>query len=318
MRLRANLVLALVVILAAVQMFASASGGPRIDDATTAAAQPNMPSSRSVAAQDNDNEDEDNEDGDNDDGDNEDGDNDSDNEDSDNDDGDNEDSDNDDGDNEDSDESDNDNDGSDDADEDLENVEIEEDEPTPDAATTTSGDDSFAISTPSPATPETSWSQMPPGMPAAPPSPSPSPSPVPFMETRVVTTGADLWVALPGDRVGVQVFASTPPGITLTVRLVEPLAYPPAPGIRAGDLIFLVDAVDADGYTLATMPAEARLTIRYGDMDVFGLDESFLTLSRLDAATSTWFSVPNVVIDPVSNYLETPLMETGVYVLSVP
>ena len=79
-----------------------------------------------------------------------------------------------------------------------------------------------------------------------------------------------------------------------------------------------VPDVDPRDFTLATMPAEARLTIRYGDMDVFGLDESFLTLSRLDAATNTWFSVPNVVIDPVSNYLETPLMETGVYVLSVP
>jgi hypothetical protein len=138
------------------------------------------------------------------------------------------------------------------------------------------------------------------------------------MEATGVTTGADLWVALPGDRVGLQVSASTPPGISLTVRLVDPLAYPAAPGIRAGDLIFLVDAVDADGYTLTTLPAEARLSVRYTDMDIFGLDEAGMTLSRLDAVGNIWNSVPNVVIDPVANYLETYVIDTGVYVVSVP
>ena len=63
-------------------------------------------------------------------------------------------------------------------------------------------------------------------------------------EVRVVTTGTDTLLALPGNRVVVQIFASTPAGLTLNLRLVDPLAYPPTPGIRAGNLIFAIQAFD--------------------------------------------------------------------------
>src|SRR5262249_51361718 len=83
---------------------------------------------------------------------------------------------------------------------------------------------------------------------------APAPSPKPQTEASAVTTGADQTLSLNGDRITVQLFSALPPGITVTVRMVDPLTYPPAPGIRAGDLIFQIEAVDASGAPLTTLP----------------------------------------------------------------
>ena len=68
MWLRANVVLAVAVVFAIVQMFASATGGPRTGDLGAAHGQPSPGLTQSVAAQeDDDNEDDNDDDKDNDD-----------------------------------------------------------------------------------------------------------------------------------------------------------------------------------------------------------------------------------------------------------
>jgi len=42
------------------------------------------------------------------------------------------------------------------------------------------------------------------------------------------------------------------------------------------------------------------------------------TLSRLDVVSNLWVGMPNVVIEPLSNYLEVFLTDTGAFVVSVP
>ena len=74
MWLRANVVLAVAVVFAVIQMFASVTGGPRVGDVVAGSGLPDRGLSRSVAAQeeDNDDEDEDNEEDDDEDNDDED------------------------------------------------------------------------------------------------------------------------------------------------------------------------------------------------------------------------------------------------------
>jgi hypothetical protein len=366
MWLRANIVLAVAVVFAVVQMFASATGGPRFGDPGVAARAPGSGLSQSVAAQEEDNE-EDDSDNEEDDSDNEEDDSDNEEDDSDNDDDcvddsddaecddDNEDSDNedDDSDNEDDDsdndedDSDNEEDDSDNDDEedsdnedeldddnedvddedvddeidadneagedeevDADNMAADDDEIADDDDDTTDAD-SFPIQTPAQTTAAAP-------APSVRPAASPSPSPVPFAEVQGVTTGADMLLALPGDRVAIQVFASTPANITLTLRLVDPLAYPAVPGIRAGNLIFEVVAADAFGAPLATLPAEVSLSVRYADPDVAGLDETFITLSRLDPLDQMWKTAPNLLVDPLTNSVMASVVDTGVFAVHVP
>jgi hypothetical protein len=337
MWLRANVVLAVAVVFAIVQMFASATGGPRTGDLGAAHGQPSPSLAQSVAAQeddddnddDEDNDDDDDNDDDEDNNDDEDEDNNDDDEDNDDDKDNNDgcdDSDNDDGDDnvddcDDDDDSDNDDDGSDnedddeDADEDAENeeaVDIEADNEEADTADV--ADSGFPIGPPS-----TNASASPSSArETASALPSPSPSPAPVTEVQVVTTGTDTRLALPGNRVVVQIFASTPAGLMLNLRLVDPLAYPPTPGIRAGHLIFVIQAFDATGMEISTLPADVSVMVRYSDADIVGLDETYLTLSRLDPLDQTWKTASNLLVDPLTNTVMFSVLDTGVFAAYVP
>jgi hypothetical protein len=315
MWLRANLVLAVALVFAVVQMFASVTGGPRIGDSGAVAGGADPGLSRSVAAQgeNDDNTDDDDTDDDN----NTDDDNDADCDDTDGDNGDDDDclddSDNDDEDSDSDEESDSDNDedvdDEDNADnEDGENTEAVDAE----AENVNEAEEEEAASFPI-EQPAASSPASPPAARETAVSPAPSPSPAPVTEVQAVTTGADLLLALPGDRVAVQVFASTPPDITLTLRMVDPLAYPATPGNRAGDLIFQLEAFDAAGVPLTTLPAEVSLRVLYADPDIFGLDEASITLSRLDPVDQLWKTAPNLLVDLTTNSVMASTMDTGVY-----
>jgi len=348
MWLRANVVLAVAVVLAVVQMFASATGGPRIGDSWALAGVPDRGLGQSVAAQEEDEDDNDDEDNEDDDSDNDEDDSDNDEDDSDNDeddsdndeddsdndeddsDNDEEDSDNDDADDSDNDEEDADADNEDVEDEadadndevDAEDVDAEADNAVDDDAEApeadNGGDDTAAADSFPIGPPAQNSSASPPSPRGTAASPSPSPSPAPVMEVQGVTTGADMLLALPGDRVAVQVFASTPPDITLKLRLVDPLAYPATPGIRAGDLIFQVEALDASGVPLTTLPAEVSLSVRYTNPEVVGLDEAAIILSRLDPVDQQWKTAPNLLVDPITNSVMASTVDTGVYAVHVP
>jgi hypothetical protein len=334
MWLRANVTLAIAVVFAVVQMFASATGGPRVGESSALASSPNGGLTRSVAAQDdNDDEDEDNDDEDDDnddedDDDNEDEDNDDeddgngdeDNDDSDNDDedDDNEDSDNDDEDSDNDDEdSDNDDEDSDNDDEDSDNDDEDDtadDELDDELDNVDTDADIAAAPTPTP----TTTAPVAQGIgTAASPSPAASPQPI-VNEAQLVTTGMDATLALQTDRITVQVFSTMPAGITLKVRIVDPLLYSATPGIRAGDLIFLVEATDSMGVVLPTLPGEVNLAVKYTDVDVTGLDDTAITLGRLDPLDNTWKPAPKLLTDPATNYLAASVMDTGVYAVYVP
>jgi hypothetical protein len=119
------------------------------------------------------------------------------------------------------------------------------------------------------------------------------------------------------DRVTVRLFSTLPADLTVTLRMVDPLSYAATPGIRAGDLIFQIEAKDATGAAVTTLPAEANVTIRYTDMDVLGLTEANITLGKLDPATNQWTAAPNVVTDPASNFVAASITELGVYAVYV-
>ncbi|MGE3912045.1 MAG: hypothetical protein AB7K36_21985 [Chloroflexota bacterium] len=311
MWLRANIALAMAVLLALVQMFASVTGGFRIGDTNALASSPNNGLTRSVAAADDDNDDEDNEDEDNDDEDEDDEDNaDDDNEDSDNEDDD-EDSDNEDSDNEDSDNEDEDNDDedSDNDDEDSDNEDEDFDDELDDELDNVEPDD--GVVTDAPAASQTY-------APSAAPYASPGAALPPLTEAQMVTAGMDATLALQTDRVVVKVFTTMPPDITLKLRMVDPLAYPATPGIRAGDLIFMLEATDSMGTVLQTLPAEVNLSVHYTDLDVTGLNDTAITMSRLDPFDSTWKPAAKLFTDPLTNYVAGSILETGVYAVYVP
>jgi hypothetical protein len=152
---------------------------------------------------------------------------------------------------------------------------------------------------------------------AARPAPSPSPAAATFAWVQDITTGADLLITMPGDRISVQVFASTPPDITLKLSMVDPLGYPATPGIRAGDLIFQLEAFDAAGLPLETLPAEVSLSVLYGEPDIVGLDESTITLSRLNPLDQQWMTATNLLADPTTNSVMASVVDVGVYAVHV-
>ena len=128
----------------------------------------------------------------------------------------------------------------------------------------------------------------------------------------------DATLALQTDRVMLQVFSTMPAGYTLKLRMVDPLLYPATPGIRAGDLIFLLEATDSMGMVQPVLPGEVNLSVRYLDTDVTGLDDTLITLGRLDTFDSTWKTAPKLLTDPMTNYLAASVMDTGVYAVYVP
>jgi hypothetical protein len=132
------------------------------------------------------------------------------------------------------------------------------------------------------------------------------------------STGADVLVATPGERVAVRMFSWMPAGVNVTIRPIDPSSAPAATGTRAGDLLFVVEAKDATGATLTTLPAEVNLAVKYADETVSGLDEQNLTLSRLDPATNQWTPAPKLVKEPDSNYLAASVTQLGTYMVSTP
>ena len=133
-----------------------------------------------------------------------------------------------------------------------------------------------------------------------------------------MTAGQDLQVTLTGDRVVVQVFASTPPGIRLRLYLVDPNAHPGTPGPLVGDLMFRIEASDASGVPLATLPAEVNLSVRYKESDLGGRDDARVTLTRLDPADGQWKPAPRLLTDSASNFVAASISELGVYAVSAP
>jgi len=300
MSLRAIAVVVLAVALVLGQMLASIAADRRISSpAITAAAI----FTRSAAAQDdNDNDDDDcdDEDGDDEDGENEDGD------------GDNGDADDDD------DDDDDDTDDNDDDDDDNDNAAplpgvqapapVPAGEGAPAPVPAGEGAPPPPTATPIPVTPT----------PTPRPTRTPTPTPIPTTEDQAVTNGQVLRISLTSDRVVVQVFASTPPGITLKLFLVDPNAHARTAGALVGDLMFRIEAMDATGAPLATLPAEVNVSVHYKDADLNGLDDTRVTLTRLDPADSQWKTAPGLLSDPATNFVAASIRDLGVYAVTVP
>lgn len=289
---RANAVLAVAVLLAIVFMFATVTGGPRIGVRTLGSGNgPGFGGNVSAQEDNEDNEDdEDNTDDDDDDN--------ADAEDDNTEDDDNADEDNTEDDNNDGIDNSNSNDDADNSgDEDLDNVDTAPAEP---------------AAAPAP----------PPGLPSEPALPPPSgftPGDVQITtDNQGVTQGADGSLTLQGGRIVVRVYPSMPFGVTLKLRLVDPLSYAATPGVRAGDLIFILEAVDQQGATLSQLPAEVNLSVRYSDADVTGLNEPAITMARLDPNTNQWTSAPKMLAQPDSNYIAASVMQPGVYAVYAP
>jgi hypothetical protein len=140
----------------------------------------------------------------------------------------------------------------------------------------------------------------------------------PLAQATGTSTGADMLIATPGERVAIRMFSWMPAGVNVTIRPVDPTTAPAVSGTRAGDLLFVVEATDATGATLAVLPAEVNLAVKYADETVSGLNEQNLTLSRLDPATNQWTPAPKLVKEPDSNYLAASITQLGTYVVSAP
>jgi len=140
----------------------------------------------------------------------------------------------------------------------------------------------------------------------------------PLASITGVSNGGDELIATPGERVAVRVFPWLPSGIQLTIRPIDASTVPSAPGKAAGDLTFAVEARDASGTQLTTLPAEVNLAIRYADSTVDGLNEGNLTVSRLDPSTNQWQSAPKIVRETDSNYVAASITQLGTYTVSAP
>ena len=150
------------------------------------------------------------------------------------------------------------------------------------------------------------------------PAPAAPPPALPATEASGTTAGADATIALPNNHVAVQVFPSMPAGIVLTIRLIDPVTAPAAPGTRVGDLAFVFEARDGTGAALTTLPAEVNLGVVYTDRDTGGLDDQTVTISWLDPVSNQWTNAPNIITDPASNVVTASVMDLGTYVVSIP
>jgi hypothetical protein len=138
----------------------------------------------------------------------------------------------------------------------------------------------------------------------------------PLQQVSGTSNGGDSLIAMPGERVAIRMFPWMPAGVQVTIRPVDPNTVAAAPGTRAGDLVFVVEAKDASGTQLSALPSEVNLAIRYADSTVSGLNEGNLTLSRLDPITNQWQTAPKIVREPDSNYLAASVSQLGTYVVS--
>jgi hypothetical protein len=140
----------------------------------------------------------------------------------------------------------------------------------------------------------------------------------PLTTASGTANGSDLLIAMPGERVAVRIFPSMPAGVQVTVRPIDVNSVPAGPGSKAGDLTFAVEARDANGTQLTSLPAEANLAIRYADDTVSGLNEGNLTLSWLNPTSNTWQAAPKLVREADSNYLAASITQLGTYTVSAP
>jgi hypothetical protein len=140
----------------------------------------------------------------------------------------------------------------------------------------------------------------------------------PLQQASGTSNGGDKTVATPGERVAIHMFSWMPAGVEVTIRPIDPNTVAAAPGTRAGDLVFAVEAKDASGTQLTALPAEVNLAVRYADDTVSGLNEGNLTLSRLDPATNQWQAAPKLVREPDSNYMAASVTQIGTYAVSAP
>ena len=157
-----------------------------------------------------------------------------------------------------------------------------------------------------------------PAAPVAGAVPSPAAPAAPVTEATGTSTGGDSTIALPDNRIAVQVFPWMPEGVTLTVRLIDPVTVQAAPGTRVGDLIFVLEARDSSGATLTMLPAEVNLSVTYVDRETGGLNDQSVTLSWLDPSGNQWTPAPKLVTDPAANVVAASVTQLGTYVVSIP
>jgi hypothetical protein len=153
---------------------------------------------------------------------------------------------------------------------------------------------------------------------AATPAPPPVDANLPTTEATGTSNGGDVVIRFGGERVVVSMFPWMPSGVTVVLKRVEPSTLAAAPGSRAGDLTFSLEARDATGKALPTLPGEVNLSVRYNDADVVSLNESNLTISRLNPTSNQWTAAPKLVRSPEGNYIAASIVETGAYTVHAP
>jgi hypothetical protein len=109
-----------------------------------------------------------------------------------------------------------------------------------------------------------------------------------------------------------------PAGTTLFLKQVQRDLFPPVPGAGISDFIFTLEARDAMGGILLTLPAEVQVSVHYTDREVVGLTKLNATLSRLALEDFNWRPVPRQARDPMNNIVTAPIVDLGVYALHVP
>ncbi len=137
----------------------------------------------------------------------------------------------------------------------------------------------------------------------------------PLTQVTGTSTGGDVLVATPGERVALRMFSWMPSGIQVTIRPVDATTLVGAPTGRVSDLAFIIEAKDAMGVPLTSLPAEVNLAIRYADSAVSNLNEDNLTIARLNTTTNQWVAAPKLVKDAASNYVASSTSELGTYVV---
>jgi hypothetical protein len=131
------------------------------------------------------------------------------------------------------------------------------------------------------------------------------------------STGADGLVALPGDRIVLQMFPWMPAGITLSVLLLDQTTVALPPGTPVGPLVFQVSATDAMGGNLSELPAEVNLSVRYTDQEVSGFNEQQVAMLWLDPFDQQWKPAPKQVADALGNYLAASVTSVGLYAVVI-
>jgi hypothetical protein len=152
----------------------------------------------------------------------------------------------------------------------------------------------------------------------APPSGPAFLPPLPTTEAIGTSTGGDSSIALGENRVVLQIFPWMPAGVTIRMQAVDPATVAAVPGNRVGNLMFRIDAQDAAGQTLGTLPAEVNLSVRYSNEEIGTLNESNVTLSQLSPTDNRWRVAPKLVREPTNNYVAASIVELGIYAVHVP